>query len=84
MANQADRVRECVLQKYVQPARLKHEHVVAVRAGDVHAELNFVNRFPLVCAALGSDKLLELGNLRRLSIDGPLNGANTLFVYRVL
>jgi 5-methylcytosine-specific restriction enzyme B len=82
--NHADDVREYCKSRYVVPARQKRERSVTIRAGDVHRALNHRNRYPLVCAAIGSNLFEELAGIRRVSIEGPLNGANTLFKFELL
>jgi len=48
------------------------------------------NRYPLVCSAIGEQDAIasslfeESLHLKRVSIDGPLNGANTLFTFRLM
>ena len=54
----SERVRQCVLQKYVAPARSRGERTVEVVSGDVHRELGLKNLVPQVCEAMRS-KLLE-------------------------
>jgi len=82
--NHADDVREYGNSRYGVPARQKGEGFVTIRAGDVHQALNYRNRYPLVCAAIGSNRFEEMANIRRVSIEGPLNGANTLFKFELI
>jgi len=77
----ADDVREYCVVTYVDPARKKHEKFVKIRSGDVHRALNYKNRYPLVCSAIGSNLFEELTQVNRVSIEGPLNGSNTLFTF---
>lgn len=79
----ADDVRKYCKQTYVDPARNRGEKRITIRSGDVHLALNYANRYPLVCAAIGSNKFEELCGLKRLSVEGPLNGVNTLFTFRL-
>lgn len=80
----SDSVREFCRQRYVEPARKRGDLVVGIRAGDVHAEMQFAQRLPLVCSALGSDRFEGLAKVKRVAIEGPLNGSSTLFVYRLV
>ena len=80
----SDRVRAYCLEEYVAPARARGEELVEIRAGDVHRALEYRNRMPLVCSALGSLKFESEARVERVSIEGPLNGANTVFTFRVL
>jgi hypothetical protein len=79
--NHADEVREYCRIQYVEPARSRGETSITIRAGDVHAALNYKNRYPLVCSALGANAFEDLARVKRISIEGPLNGANTVFTF---
>jgi 5-methylcytosine-specific restriction protein B len=79
---QSDRVREYCLAHLIEPARARGETTISIRAGDVHAALGFRNRLPLVCSALGTAAFEELARVERVGVDGPLNGANTVFRFR--
>ena len=80
----ADEVRAYVAREIVEPARSRGDAEVAIRAGDVHRALGYTNRLPLVCSALGARVFEETYRVRRESVDGPLNGSNTLFRFTVL
>jgi len=79
--NAADGVRDYCKATYVDPARATGQKIVKIRVGDVHSSMRFNNRLPLVCSALGSNKFEQLGRVKRISVDGPLNGANTVFTF---
>ena len=79
--SQSDKVREYCKINYVDIAKKHGLLSIAIRAGDVHSKLKLSNQLPLVCAALGANKFEECCGVRRVHIDGPLNGANTIFVY---
>jgi hypothetical protein len=80
----ADDVREYCIVTYVNPARGNGEKLIRIRSGDVHSALNYKNRYPLVCSAIGSNIFEELAKVHRTSIEGPLNGSNTLFTFELL
>jgi len=80
----ADEVRAYCSKKYVEPARSRGEKIVSVRAGDVHDALGYRNRVPLVCSALGASVFEKTCRLRRSAVEGPLNGANTVFRFEIL
>jgi 5-methylcytosine-specific restriction protein B len=80
----SDDVRHYCIENYIKPARENRENKITLRAGDIHKELNYSNRMPLVCSALGSIKFETEANIEKISITGPLNGANALFHYRIL
>ena len=80
----ADDVREYCVVTYVNPARRNREKFIKIRSGDVHSAMSYKNRYPLVCSAIGSNLFEELANVGRISIEGPLNGSNTLFTFELL
>ena len=80
----ADDVRAYCKRNYVDVARSKGEKTVSIRSGDVHAALDYKNRMPLVCSAIGSNKFEELCKVRRIAIEGPFTGANTVFAFELL
>jgi 5-methylcytosine-specific restriction enzyme B len=80
----ADDVRQYCKETYVDPARARGEKTVAIRSGDVHSALNYKNRYPLVCSAIGSNLFKELCDVKRISVDGPLNGVSTLFTFELV
>jgi 5-methylcytosine-specific restriction protein B len=77
----ADDVREHCRVHYVEPARSRGESTVIIRAGDVHSALGYKNH-PLVCSALGAATFEESCGVERVAVNGPLNGANTVFTFR--
>ena len=79
----ADDVRAYCKQTYIDAARSKGQKTVAIRAGDVHTALGYKNRYPLVCSAIGSNKFEELCRVKRVAVDGPLNGVNTMFTFEL-
>lgn len=79
----ADRIRMFVDVEYVQPARARGEKVIRVRAGDVHRAMGLQSRMPAVCGALGTGKFEREFNVKRLAHEGPLQGANSVFILRV-
>ncbi len=79
----ADRVREYCKAEIIAPARARGAATVSIRAGDVHSALGFKNRLPLVCSALGANVFEELARVERIGVEGPLNGANAVFTFRL-
>jgi 5-methylcytosine-specific restriction protein B len=79
----ADQIREHVVTHYIAPARQKGESTVSVRAGDVHSEMGFKNRLPNVCSALGSDKFETFASVKRVSLEGPSQGSNAVYTFRL-
>ena len=79
----ADRVRELAFEKYVRPARAKDEPLVIIRAGSIASDLGLTGTLPQVCAALGATTFETEYRVRRVHLHGPINGANTYFVFDV-
>ncbi len=84
MPTQADQIRDFVNHNYIIPARQQGQGEISVRAGDVHRDMQLVQRLPAVCSALGSNRFEQEYNVSRIRIEGPTNGANAVFTYRVL
>lgn len=80
----ADRIREYVNDQYVEAARRQGHKQFTVRAGDVHAAMSLKNKLPAVSSALGSNRFLQECRLRRISVEGPLNGSNCELTFEVL
>ena len=80
----SDEVRAYCAEHFIQPARARGEIEITIRAGDVHRALDYRNRYPLVCSALGASVFEEQYRVRRKSVEGPLNGANAVFRFTVL
>ncbi len=80
----ADEGREYFKTTYVDPARRNGQKTVEIRSGDVHAALKYKSRYPPVCSAIGSNRFEEVYGLRRMSVEGPLNGVSTLFTFELI
>jgi hypothetical protein len=80
----ADDVRQYCKVTYVDPARRKGQKRVTIRSGDVHSALKYRNRYPLVCSAIGANLFEAMCCVRRISVEGPLNGVSTLFTFEVI
>jgi hypothetical protein len=80
----ADRVREFVIDTYIEPARAEGQKEVRVRAGDVDKALGYrYRRLPLICDALRSKKFFDSARVELREVLGPPSGASTTttFVY---
>ena len=45
--------------------------------------MGYKNRVPLVCSAIGTTIFSEQNGVRIISTEGPLNGANTVFRFKL-
>lgn len=81
----SDTVREHVRGVYLKSAIQRGERFFTVNVGAVHKALALINRVPLVCAALKSNKFLEENHLRLVSKTGPPSGQSTTvtFTYEI-
>jgi hypothetical protein len=79
----SDRVRDYVKRYYIDPAKKNGEETLSIRAGDIHKELGFSRRIPVVCSALRSRKFLKNCGIELTYIDGPNNSTTTSFTYRL-
>ena len=80
----SDDIRKFVRDQFVVPARTAGKAQVVVRAGDVHAAMKLTSQMPHVVSAIGANKFEPYARVKRLSREGPQNGANLFFTFRVL
>jgi hypothetical protein len=79
----SDRVRDHVKRKYIDPAIKAGKKSLSIRAGDIHKELGFTRRIPVVCSALRSRKLQKICGIKLTYVGGPNNSTTTTFAYRL-
>ncbi|MBT8332319.1 MAG: hypothetical protein KJP06_08320 [Deltaproteobacteria bacterium] len=79
----SDQVRDHVKRKYVVPAKKAGKKSLSIRAGDIHRELGFTRRIPVVCSALRSRKFQNKCDIKLAYIDGHNNTTTTKFTYRL-
>lgn len=79
----SDRVRDHVKRKYVDPAKKDDKKSLSIRAGDIHKELGFTRRIPVVCSALRSRKLQKNCDIELTWVGGPNNSTTTTFAYKL-
>jgi 5-methylcytosine-specific restriction protein B len=81
----AGRIRECLRQKFLEPARLRGLTSIRIVAGEIHKELGLRNQVPNVCQVLRSRKFLNENQLVLEKFEGPPSGLGTTatFTYRL-
>lgn len=79
----SDRIRNHVKRKYIDPAKKAGKKTLSIRAGDIHKELGFSRRIPVVCSVLRSRKLSKTCEIELTYIAGPNNSTTTTFTYRL-
>ncbi len=75
--SESDRVRHYVEVHYLEPARKRGDRAVTVVAGDIHRALGLVNRVPLVCSALKSQRFHETNHVVLSDVSGPRSKLST-------
>jgi hypothetical protein len=83
IARPSDRVREHVKRKYIDPAKKEGKKSLSIRAGEIHRELGFTRRIPVVCSALRSRKLQKICDIELTYVGGPNNSTTTTFAYKL-
>lgn len=77
----SDLIREFCTKNVIETARKRGDKVFSITAGDIHSALQLKDSMPTVCAAIGTNAFVQDNNIKRIHIEGPLNGAKTTFVY---
>ena len=80
----ADDVRNYCINNYIIPARENGINVVSIRAGDVNKAMLYKDRMPLVCSSIGAIIFEKTANIKRISVEGPTNGANAVYKFTIL
>lgn len=79
----SDQIRDFVGKKLIEPARRKGEKEITIRAGDVHSKMGLRNRIPAVCSAIKTKKFLQIYDIRLVNEEGPPQGANVFYTYKL-
>ncbi|YBV96848.1 AAA family ATPase [Phyllobacteriaceae bacterium JZ32] len=80
---EADRIRSCARNYYVEPARENGAAEVAIRAGDLGRHMGLRDAFPAICSALGGEKFQKLANVPEPSHTLPNPSSSTVFTYQL-
>jgi len=75
--SESDRVRHYVEVHYLEPAKKRGDRAVTIVAGDIHRALGLVNRVPLVCSALKSQRFHEANHVVLSDVSGPPSKLST-------
>ena len=79
----ADRIRLCAVNYYIESARENGAAEVSIRAGDLAKEMGLQNAFPSICNALNGKKLQELADLPAPTHTEPNPSSSTIFTYQL-
>ncbi|WP_300396181.1 AAA family ATPase [Henriciella sp.] len=77
----ADRIRACARNYYIEPARERAEPTVSIRAGTLSNELNLNQAWPNVCQALKGRRFQEYANVPPPLQEGPNASTTTTFTF---
>jgi hypothetical protein len=84
----AEQIKSYCYTKYIRPAHRRGEFSITLRAGSVRNAMKEDNlgkpELPAVCSALGSNEFESTYGLKRIHVEGPLNGANTYLTFLLL
>lgn len=81
---QADRIREYVLENYIEPARDRGDRFITIRAGDVGKAMGLLSRMPAIASALKARKFESYANVELVDAKGPHQGSNLYLTYKLL
>ncbi len=78
----ADRIRLCALNYFIEPARERGAKEVSIRASDLAAKVGLM-AFPNICQALGGEKFQRLARVPPPSSTRPNPSSSTTFTYKL-
>ncbi|WP_207634629.1 AAA family ATPase [Paraburkholderia hospita] len=78
----ADRIRLCALNYFIEPARERGATELAVRASEIAEAMSLREAFPNICNALGGEKLQKLAKVPPPSHTQPNPSSSTIFTYK--
>ena len=79
----ADRIRLCALNYFIEPAREKGAFEVFIRVSDLAAAMRLQDAFPNICQALGGEKFQQLAQVPPPSHTEPNPSSSTIFTYKL-
>ena len=79
----ADRIRLCAMNYFIEPARERGAHEVAIRASEVADAMDLRDAFPNICSALGGEKFQHLARVPTPTFTEPNPSSSTVFTYQL-
>lgn len=79
----ADRIRLCALNYFIEPARERDASEVAIRASQVAETMGLRDAFPNICSALGGEKFQQLAKVPPPTHTEPNPSSSTIFTYKL-
>ncbi len=83
LTRDADRIRLCALNYFIEPAREKDAFDVSIRAGDLAAAMGLKDAFPNICQALNGEKFQNLARVPTPKHTEPIPSSSTIFTYQL-
>jgi hypothetical protein len=83
LVRDADRIRLCALNYFIEPARERGASEVPIRAGDLAAAIGLQDAFPNICQALGGEKFQQLAQVPPPTHTEPNPSSSTIFTYKL-
>ena len=84
LIHDADRIRLCALNYYIETAREKGAREVSISADGLARDMGMLNAHPAVCNALGGDKLQQLARVPAPTHTEPNPSSATIFTYQLI
>lgn len=78
----ADRIRLCALNYFIEPARERGAIEGAIRASEIAEAMGLRDAFPNICSALGGEKFQQLAQVPPPSHTKPNPSSSTIFTYK--
>ena len=80
----ADEIRKFAYENYIKPACARGEEQITIRTGDVRKEMGLTSsQIPSICAALGTIKFRDMCGIELIRREGPTNGSNVYFTFKL-
>ena len=79
----ADRIRLCARNYYIDPARERGATEASIRAGDLSRDMGLHDAFPAICSALGSTKFQQCADVPPPTHTTPNPSSSTVFTYQL-
>jgi 5-methylcytosine-specific restriction enzyme B len=79
----ADRIRLCALNYFIEPARERDAPEAAIRASEIAKAMGLQDAFPNICGALGGEKFQQLAQVPPPTHTEPNPSSSTIFTYKL-
>jgi len=83
LTRDADRIRLCALNYFIEPARESDAFEVSIRASDLANAMGLKDAFPNICQALGGEKFQNLVRLPPPKHTEPNPSSSTIFTFQL-